>query len=319
LHQVAVHIVTYNSAATIEACLHSIQAQSVAVELCIVDNASLDDTVVRIERLGYPVLVNGCNRGYSAAHNQALNCTRAPFILTLNPDVRLEPDFIEQLLAVMTIRPTIGATAGLLLRTDALHIDGQTVDSGGLYMTHTMRQRLRFEGDAASTIPQGVRPIFGPDGAAAFYRRAMLDDIALDAEVFDEDFFIHKEDVDICWRMQWRGWEALHVPAAKAHHIRHFRPGERESIAAWVRRYALRNRYLLLLKNADSLLLLLHLVPMLVYDVAILLYVLLHEQSSLAAYREVWHLRRRMLSKRQRIMQSRCVTSADMRGWFKNT
>jgi GT2 family glycosyltransferase len=311
--QVAVHIVTYNSAATIEHCLHSIQAQSVPVELCIVDNGSSDDTVARIAKMGYAVLVNEDNRGYSAAHNQALQWTHAPYILTLNPDVRLASDFIEQLLAVMEMRPTIGALAGLLLRTDTLERDGQTVDSGGLYLTCGLRQRLRYEGVHVSDVPPGVRPIFGPDGAAAFYRRAMLLDIALDGEVFDEDFFVHKEDVDICWRLQWRGWEALHVPEARAQHIRHFRPSQRKPIAAWMRRFALRNRYLLLLKNADWLRLLLHSVPVLLYDVAILAYVLLYERSSLQAYRDVWTLRRRMWYKRQLIMQGRCVPAPRLR------
>src|SRR5262245_33107969 len=131
--QVAVHLVTYNSAATIQQCLQSIKAQTVAVELCIVDNGSTDDTVACIQQMGYSVLVNNSNRSYSTAHNQALHCTQAPYILTLNPDVRLESDFVEQLLAVMEMRPTIGATAGLLLRTDSLAVDGQMVDSGGLY------------------------------------------------------------------------------------------------------------------------------------------------------------------------------------------
>jgi GT2 family glycosyltransferase len=313
--QVAVHIVTYNSAATIEQCLQSVEAQTVAVELCIVDNGSIDDTVACIRQMGYPVLVNTCNRGYSAAHNQALQCTHASYVLTLNPDVRLEPNFIEQLLAVMEMRPTIGAAAGLLLRTDSLAVDGQTVDSGGLYLTRTMQQRLHYEGAHPSTVPNSVRPIFGPDGAAAFYRRTMLDDIALDDEVFDEDFFVHKEDVDICWRMQWRGWEALHVPDAKAHHIRHFRPGAREPIAAWIRCYALRNRYLLLLKNADWSLLLVNLLPILLYEMAIFAYVLLWERTSLQAYRDVWLLRRRMLYKRRCIMQSHHVAS-NLRKWL---
>jgi GT2 family glycosyltransferase len=313
--QVAVHIVTYNSAATIEQCLQSVEAQTVAVELCIVDNGSIDDTVACIQQMGYPVLVNTLNRGYSAAHNQALQCTHAPYILTLNPDVRLEPNFIEQLLAVMEMRPTIGAAAGLLLRTDSLAVNGQTVDSGGLYLTRTMQQRLHYEGAKPDSVPNSVRPIFGPDGAAAFYRRAMLDDIALDGEVFDEDFFVHKEDVDICWRMQWRGWEALHVPDAKAHHIRHFRPGARDGIAAWIRCYTLRNRYLLLLKNADWSLLLVHLLPILVYEMAIFAYVMLWERTSLSAYGEVFALRRKMLYKRRCIMQSRHVASS-LRKWF---
>jgi GT2 family glycosyltransferase len=313
--QVAVHIVTYNSAATIEQCLQSVEAQTVAVELCIVDNGSTDDTVACIQQMGYPVLVNIFNRGYSVAHNQALQCTYAPYVLTLNPDVRLEPNFIEHLLAVMEMRSTIGAAAGLLLRTDSLVVDGQIVDSGGLYLTRTMQQRLHYEGVKPDSVPNSVHPIFGPDGAAAFYRRAMLDDIALDGEVFDEDFFVHKEDVDICWRMQWRGWEALHVPDAKAHHIRHFRPGVREPIAAWIRCYALRNRYLLLLKNADWSLLLVNLLPILLYEMAIFAYVLLWERTSLQAYREVFTLRRRMLYKRRQIMQSRHVAS-NLRKWF---
>lgn len=302
--RVAVHIVTHNSAATIEICLSALRQQTLPFELCIIDNASSDDTVQRIRACGYSVQCNSQNIGYSAAHNQALRQTVAPVILTLNPDVQLFPNFLEQVTAAFNDQPRLGAVNGLLLRCERLPGAGEQVDSTGLYLTRSLRQRLRYEGQAATDVSFVAEPILGPDGAAAVYRRAMLDDIAIAGEVFDEDFFLHKEDVDICWRAQRRGWIALFEPSARAYHIRHFRAGQRGTVSPMLRYYGVRNRYLLLLKNATWRTLLRYGAFVLSYDLAILLYLLLFERSSLRAYVSVWQLRSKILRKRRWIQQN---------------
>src|SRR5439155_13160794 len=82
----------------------------------------------------------------------------------------------------------------------------------------------------------------------ALYRRRMLEDLALDGEIFDEDLFAYFEDVDVDWRAQQRGWRCVFTPAARGAHMRggtglHRRP----EVAALL----LANRFLVMLKNDE--------------------------------------------------------------------
>lgn len=314
---VSVHIVTYNNAATIETCLRALLAQTqVDFTVMVIDNASSDDTVDRVERLGVSVQRNARNLGYAAAHNQAINATESDYILTLNPDVALAPDFLAQMVKVMDARPDVGSAAGCLFRVNDLQEAPSVMDGTGVFMRRTRRQYLRDDGVPVDKRTSVSTSIFGPDGAAAFYRRAMLDDIRVDGEVFDSDFFMHKEDIDVCWRAQLRGWSALYVPEAQAKHIRTFRPGQRASVSDDVRFYGVRNRFLLMLKNESSPHLVRDLPWIVGYDLAVLAYILLRERQSLSAYGSAWQLRHRMLQKRRLIQTGRRVDWRALRPYF---
>jgi GT2 family glycosyltransferase len=308
---VSVHIVTYNHAACIDTCLQSVQHQTYRpLSVLVVDNASTDTTVARVQAWQIPVMVNADNRGYAAAHNQALAHTQSDYVLTLNPDAWLAPDFIAQMVAYLADHPRVGLAAGLLLRVEHLGDTPHSVDSAGLYMQRSRRQRLRLEGQPIEAVPPDIVPIWGVDGAAAFYRRAMLADIALEGEVFDEDFFMHKEDVDLCWRARAYGWSAVCIPGAVAHHVRGFRPGQRQHLAGDVRFWAVRNRYLKLIKNETWADLWRDLRLILGYELLIFGYLLLRERPSLRAYPAAWALRGRMRHKRALIRQRRTVERA---------
>ncbi len=304
---ISVQIVTHNSATTLEACLKALLAHGADFSIHVWDNASTDDSVVIAQNFGLPVTASAVNLGYAAAHNRLLDQSDSDYVLTLNPDVALRAGFLAALIAVMEANPRVGSASGCLLRVEALDSAPLAVDAAGLYLRRNRRQGLRAEGLPVEQRPTAITPIFGPDGAAAFYRRAMLDDIRIEGEIFDEDFFMHKEDVDVCWRAQLRGWESRSVPDAIAHHIRHFRPGQRENVSPYMRFLGLRNRYLLLLKNEHPAHFLRDLPLIALYDLGILAYVLLRERSSLAAYRSVWSLRRAMLTKRRVIQAHRTV------------
>ncbi len=318
MRKICIQIVTYNSAPTIQTALQSVLGQTYQdYDLTIVDNASNDDTVAIIRALNLDVICNAQNSGYAAAHNQALEISDAPYVLTLNPDVWLAPNFIETMLATLDSYPRVGAAAGCLQRVE--HLDDQPIhiDSTGLYMMPSRRQRLRDEGKPIEDHTQIPTYIFGPDGAAAVYRRAMLDDIKIAGEFFDTDFFMHKEDVDICWRAQWRGWDALYVPAATAKHIRHFRPGQRQQVSEDMRFLSVRNRYLLMFKNDAAGHFWRDFFHIALYDLKIFFYILLFERASLRALYAVWKLRHRTKAKRQHIQQTRVRHWRDLRQWFK--
>ena len=72
--------------------------------------------------------------------------------------------------------------------------------------------------------------IFGPSGAAAMYRRNALDDVALNGQYFDEDFFAYREDADLAWRCRLFGWTSIYVPTAVAHHRRRVTPERRAEL-----------------------------------------------------------------------------------------
>lgn len=311
----AIQIVTHNSADVILACLQSVAAQDVPYDLILIDQTSTDGTPELIESHGYSVQRNTINTGYSAGHNQALRLSHAPLILTLNPDVVLQRGFLSTMQNAFDTYPAVGMANGCLLRVDTIEGAPVCIDSLGVFMRRTRRQGLRGEGQPITAIPTEITPIFGPDGSAAVYRRTMLDDIALEGEIFDEDFFLHKEDIDVCWRARWRGWQAICVPQAVAHHIRSFRPGQRTPIAPWIKVLAVRNRYWLMLKND---------VPawtdwpfILLYDVALILYCLLFERSSLRGMWQAWQGRNHMLAKRRQIMAGRRISSEQIRSFFK--
>lgn len=315
--RIAVHIVTFNSQHTIGACLQSLKTQDIEYELCIVDNASTDGTAQYVRELGLPVHVSGENSGYSAAHNRALAMTHSDFVLTLNPDVVLQPGFLNAMLAAIETDSSLGSASGCLLRVDRLAEPPYAIDSTGLFMRRSRRQGLRLENEPVANAPQMIQQIFGPDGAAALYRRAMLDDIAINGEIFDEDFFMHKEDIDICWRAQLAGWRSVYVPDAKAHHIRQFRPNQRQRVDSRLRMLAVRNRYLLMLKNEVPRLFIRDLLRILVYEFAIFGYILLREPASLRAYISAWGLRRQMIRKRRSIQSHRRAETAGLASLFE--
>lgn len=310
--RIAVHLVTYNNEDTIRECLAALLAQDEPFTPYIIDNASTDQTVERVRALGLEVHVNPTNIGYAVAHNQALAATQSDYVLTLNPDLVLQPGFLAEMRRALDADPRFGSAAGRLLRVERVGAPPHAIDSVGLYLRRNRRQGLLLDGAPVSDAPTEPCPIFGPDGAAAFYRRAMLDDIAIDGEIFDEDFFIHKEDVDLCWRAQLAGWQSVYVAGAVAHHVRTFRPGQRGTVSPFLRMCAVRNRYLLMMKNEIPALFWRDLWRIAAYDLAIVGYLVLRERSSLRGLASAWGLRRNMWAKRRAIHTKRRVSADEI-------
>jgi GT2 family glycosyltransferase len=315
---VSVGIVTWNSGADIDACIESVRAQTYpAIELLVADNASADETRGRLEVLtrADERIDMESNRGFAAAHNALVARSRGEFYLCLNPDVVLDPAFVDTLLAALATRPRAGAATGKLLR----RADPRIIDSTGIVMLPAQRHLDR--GAEEIDAGQWDRPdlVFGASGAAALYRRSMLEDTRVLGEYFDEDFFAYREDADLAWRAQLLGWSCVYVPGARALHGRRVTPERRAAQTKDVNRYSVRNRFLLRLKNQTPALALRFLVPTLVRDVQVLGYVLLREWSSLPALADVVRLAPRALRKRRAVMSRRVTSSTELARWFRNT
>jgi GT2 family glycosyltransferase len=321
-HLVSVTIVTYNSQPFIQRCIDSVLAQDWSpVEVIVVDNASSDRTSSLLEsyRDRIQVILNPDNRGFTAAQNQAIRLAKGNWILALNPDVRLAPDFVRLLLQGGNLDPRIGTVCGKLLRAlPGLEIPTErNLDSAGIYFTPTFRHFDR--GSLRPDCDEYNRPayVFGATAAAALYRREMIEDISVDGEFFDEDFFFYREDADVSWRAQLQGWRCLYLPEAVGYHVRRVFPGHRRQLPWEINFHSVKNRFFMRLKNATWPLYLRNFLAVTARDLAIVGYCLLAERGSLPAFGEVLRNWRRMLSKR-RIIQSRRRVSHDyLSSWFR--
>ena len=118
----------------------------------------------------------------------------------------------------------------------------------------------------------------------------MLEDVAWQGEFFDHAFFAYREDADLAWRAQWRGWSSLYVPGAIAWHRRRVTPERRSALPAEINRYSVRNRFLLRLKNQSPGLAWRFALPGLRRDALVVGYVLLREWSSIPGLVDVLRL-----------------------------
>src|SRR4051794_17802628 len=115
---VSVTIVTHNSRQYLETCLRSVFRQTWrGLEVVVVDNGSKDGTHEILARFEgrLRVILNDRNIGFAAAQNQAIAASRGDWVLVLNPDARLLPGFVTELVESALIDDAVGTVCGRLL------------------------------------------------------------------------------------------------------------------------------------------------------------------------------------------------------------
>ena len=192
---VSVLIVTWNSAQFLPDCFASIDQQDYQdLEVVVVDNASSDETrqLLRLREASWRVTYNTGNLGFAAGQNQAIRASHGDWLLCLNPDMMLAPDFIRRLVEAGEDHPEAGSICGKLLRWDVGGNPSQTrvIDSTGIYFNPMLRHLDRGSQEVDNGHYLQYEYVFGATAAAALYSRAMIDDISLDGEFFDTDFFV---------------------------------------------------------------------------------------------------------------------------------
>ena len=321
-HKVSVTLVTFNSGRFIRRCLESVLEQrDTDLEVIVIDNASSDGTTDILERFEdrCTVVYNQENIGFAAAQNQAMGISSGEWVLTLNPDVLLMPDFCSCLMETADYDPSIGTMCGKLLMMDASFQipDQRVVDTTGIYFNPMLRHLDRgcLENDNGHYREHEF--VFGASAAAACYRRSMIDDVAIEGEFFDSDFFTYREDADVAWRAQLLGWKCIYTPAAFGYHVRKLRPGMRKYLPPEINMHSVKNRFLMRAKNITARVYLRNFLPILARDLGILVYCLLIERSSLKAFYLFARGWSSALRKRRLIQERRRVDDAYMGQWFR--
>ena len=316
-------IVSHGHEGTLAATVAGLAAQSLPPDrVVLVDNASNDGSVATAAAAAGPlaleVVRNHDNRGFAAAANQALRACSGEWVLALNPDCRLAPDYLATLHAATAGRERVGSATGLLLRAAGAELESApVVDSAGIVVTAAGRHLDRASGNVPDRSVGAPAWVFGASGAAALYRRAARDDVPYPGgEVFDEGFFSYREDADLAWRLQRRGWRCLYWPAARAAHGRGLKPEARRHGSAAINRHSVRNRFLLRLANADWRWHIACFPFWLLRDAAVVAACLTVERTSLPGLAEAWRLRRAQ-RERGRANAARATASGwAMARWF---
>ena len=318
---VSITVVTYNSGPFLARCLDAVLQQEYRpLEVIVVDNASQDDSLSILARYKHCIrlIQNERNVGFAAGQNQAIAASRGQWVLTLNPDVLVQPGFVASLVDAGDLDAGVGVVCGKLLRIgrDFTIPDEPWIDSTGIYFTPAIRHFDRGWNEPDDHRFAHTQYVFGACAAAALYRREMIVDVSLEDGFFDPDFFAYREDADVAWRSQLLGWRCIYTPRAHAFHIRSVVPGPRPAVPAILKMHSVKNRFLMRVKNMTGDLYRRYWLPATARDLLVIGGCLLCEPASLPAF---WHLAlclSRALAKRRRIMQRRRVSDEYLASWF---
>ena len=318
---VSILIVTFNSARHISPCMQSLRAQDYSpLEIKIVDNASTDGTVEILRALeGAEVIFNSENRGFAAAQNQAIRAAIGEWLLCLNPDVILSADFIRQLVNAGALDLKLGTVCGKLLRWQpgAAAERTQIIDSTGIYFLPNLRHLDRGSEETDTGQYDRMEYVFGATGAAALYRREMVEDVSINGEFFDQEFFSYREDADLAWRAQLMGWNCLYVPAAVGWHERRVTPDRREQLPNEINWHSVKNRFLMFFKNIGFGLYWRTYWPAGWRNLLIIGYAWLRNWRLLSALSYWWLHPQGWLRKRKIIQRKRRLSDRELARWFK--
>src|SRR5271165_7151748 len=213
-----------------------------------------------------------------------------------------------------------GSICGKLLRWDPEAVQNRTniIDSTGIYFTRNMRHLDRGAEEKDDGQYDRAQYVFGASGAAAMFRRNFIDDVSMEGEFFDEEFFAFREDGDLAWRAQVMGWKCLYTPVAVAWHVRRVTPERRRDLPLVINWHSVKNRFLMRGKNASGWLCWRLFFPVAWRDLMTLGYALLRDGRMLSAVAYPLRAYGSIRRKRAIIQSRRRVSDHDLLWWFCN-
>jgi GT2 family glycosyltransferase len=243
--------------------------------------------------------------------------TNSPYYLPLNPDMIIDPQYVEQLIKHMAINDRVGSVSGKLLFMTENGIETDILYSTGHLLTKSRSPSNR--GYKKRDTGQYDQPelIFAANGAAPLYRRVMLEDIALNGDFFCANFFMYGEDHDLGWRAQLRGWKCIYEPCAIGYHRGY---GSGAITSFYIQCQFTRNRYLTLVRNDCFIDFIRDLPFIILYEIAWQIYTLFQNPKRIFAHwiglLQALSSLPRMLYKRKQILENRTTDKNYIRSFF---
>lgn len=242
LKKVAVLIVTYNSQKVLPKALEALRKQTHPPhQILLVDTGSVDREYLK----GHSEVVFAQKEGGFCLGNNVgypLVDPSCAYLLLLNPDAFLFPDFIEKAVERMEQDGSIGAVTGTTYGYDlAQDTPSGFYDTTGIFQTWYGKWNDRGQGEKENR--QKYRSECSVDaicGAVYFARKKALDSVLVQGQLFKPHFYMYKEDIDLSLRLSRAGWKLLFVPHLHAYHCRGWQ-GKRSAIPRHFRLLSAKN------------------------------------------------------------------------------
>ena len=218
----AVVILNYNTRDYLKQFLPGLLAscQGLDAQVVVADNASSDGSVEMLQETfpQVPLIALDRNYGYTGGYNRALALVEADCFVLINSDIEVPQDWLHPLVAWMESHPGCGACGPKLLsyrerdRLEYAGAAGGLVDRYGYpFCRGRIMQRVEKDHGQYDT-PADVLWV---SGACLMVRASLWKELG----GLDGRFFAHMEEIDLCWRMQLRGWKVTVVPESRVYHI----------------------------------------------------------------------------------------------------
>lgn len=251
MQEVSVIIPNYNGIAYLDGVLASLERQTCRdFETILVDNGSADGSVAFVTG-NYPwvhIVELPENFGFSRAVNEGIYASRTPYVLLLNNDTEVEPDFVEEMLRCIRRHENAFSCSARMIR---FH-QRDRIDDAGNYYCALGWAFARGKGKDIHSFEKEQK-IFTACAGAAIYRKKIFEKIGY----FDEEHFAYLEDIDVGYRARIHGYENWFAPKAVVYHMGSGTSGSRYN--QFKTRYSSRNNIYLIYKNMPFLQILLNL------------------------------------------------------------
>jgi len=302
MDRITVIVVNWNGKKFLSKCLNGLRKQTYEhFTTILVDNGSTDGSVDFI-KAHFPevkTIALSENIGFSGANNVILKTVQTEFAALINNDGVAHSLWLQKLTETLDYYPRAGFAASKMVYFD----NPDTIDRAGDAYTTAGVGSLRGRGASAESYSK-QEWIFGASAGAALYRMRMLTDIGL----FDEDFFLLYEDVDLSFRAQLNGYRCLYVPDAVVYHMATKSIGYDSAKSIY---YGHRNLEWTYIQNMPKKLILRSIAPHILYIIfAFIFFILIgHGRTYLKAKKDALRGLKKSINKRKKVQACRKVNS----------
>lgn len=218
--KLAVVILNWNGQSLLERYIPGVLEHSKGAQVYVADNASTDSSISYLKD-NHPevgIIRNSENWGFAKGYNQALESVDADIYCLLNSDVEVTPGWLEPVLEFFKEHPEAAIIQPKIL--DLLKRDHfEYAGAAGGFLDQLGYPFCRGRIFQALEKDHGqydeVSEIFWATGACMFIRRPVFEELG----GFDEDYFAHQEEVDLCWRAHNKGYKVFYLPGSQVFHL----------------------------------------------------------------------------------------------------
>lgn len=219
-HPIAIVILNWNGKNLLEKFIPTVILHSKNAAIYVVDNASEDSSVEFLKKT-YPevkIIQNKENHGFAKGYNEALKQVDEEILCLLNSDVEVTPNWLEPVLELFETKPEVAIIQPKLLdykEKDHFEYAGAAGGFIDRYGFPYCRGRIFDTVEPDLGQYNDTTPIFWASGACLFIRKKVFEEL----KGFDESFFAHMEEIDLCWRCQNLGHQVYYTSNSHVFHV----------------------------------------------------------------------------------------------------